>query len=32
MRAGVIQFPGVNREGDAARALRRATGEKPAIV
>jgi phosphoribosylformylglycinamidine synthase len=32
MRAGVIQFPGVNREGDAARALLRATGEKPAIV
>ncbi|HLX97353.1 MAG TPA: phosphoribosylformylglycinamidine synthase subunit PurQ [Roseiarcus sp.] len=32
MRAAVIQFPGVNREGDAARALRRATGEKPAIV
>jgi len=32
MRAAVILFPGVNREGDAARALRRATGEKPAIV
>lgn len=32
MRAAVIQFPGVNREGDAARALRLATGDKPAIV
>jgi len=32
MRAAVIQFPGVNREGDAARALRQATGDEPAIV
>jgi phosphoribosylformylglycinamidine synthase len=32
MRAAVILFPGVNREGDAARALRQATGRPPAIV
>jgi phosphoribosylformylglycinamidine synthase subunit PurQ / glutaminase len=32
MRAAVILFPGVNREGDAARALRQATGAEPAIV
>ncbi|MBV8442248.1 MAG: phosphoribosylformylglycinamidine synthase subunit PurQ [Hyphomicrobiales bacterium] len=32
MRAAVILFPGSNREGDAARALRRATGRPPAIV
>jgi phosphoribosylformylglycinamidine synthase subunit PurQ / glutaminase len=32
MRAAVILFPGINREGDAARALRRATGTEPAIV
>ena len=32
MRAGVILFPGINREGDVARALRQATGVKPAIV
>ncbi len=32
MRAAIIQFPGVNREGDAARALQRASGDKPAIV
>jgi phosphoribosylformylglycinamidine synthase subunit PurQ / glutaminase len=32
MRAAVILFPGVNREGDAARALRQATGAEPTIV
>jgi phosphoribosylformylglycinamidine synthase subunit PurQ / glutaminase len=32
MRAAVILFPGINREGDAARALGRATGTEPAIV
>ena len=32
MRSAVIVFPGVNREGDAARALRQATGVTPAIV
>jgi phosphoribosylformylglycinamidine synthase I len=32
MRAGLILFPGINREGDAARALRQATGAAPAIV
>ena len=32
MRAAVILFPGINREGDAARALRRASGRAPAIV
>jgi phosphoribosylformylglycinamidine synthase len=32
MRAGLILFPGINREGDVARALRRATGVEPAIV
>ena len=32
MRAAVILFPGVNREGDVARALRQATGAEPAIV
>jgi phosphoribosylformylglycinamidine synthase subunit PurQ / glutaminase len=32
MRAAVILFPGVNREGDAARALRQATGREPEIV
>jgi phosphoribosylformylglycinamidine synthase len=31
-RAAVILFPGSNREGDAARALRQATGEAPTIV
>jgi phosphoribosylformylglycinamidine synthase len=31
-RAAVILFPGSNREGDVARALRQATGEAPAIV
>ncbi len=32
MRAAVILFPGINREGDAARALKQATGAEPAIV
>lgn len=32
MRAAVILFPGSNRDGDAARALAKATGSKPAIV
>jgi phosphoribosylformylglycinamidine synthase subunit PurQ / glutaminase len=32
MRAAVILFPGVNRERDAARALRQATGAEPTIV
>ena len=32
MKAAVILFPGSNREGDAARALRQATGCPPAIV
>jgi phosphoribosylformylglycinamidine synthase subunit PurQ / glutaminase len=32
MRSAVIVFPGVNREGDAARALRQGTGVTPAIV
>ena len=32
MRAAVILFPGINREGDAARALRQATGATPTIV
>jgi len=32
MRAAVILFPGINREDDVARALRQATGLKPAIV
>ncbi|HEX9167321.1 MAG TPA: phosphoribosylformylglycinamidine synthase subunit PurQ, partial [Roseiarcus sp.] len=32
MRAAVILFPGINREGDAASALKRATGAPPAIV
>jgi len=32
MRAAVIQFPGINREGDVARALRQASGAEPAIV
>ncbi len=32
MRAAVILFPGCNREGDAARALRQASGVAPAIV
>jgi phosphoribosylformylglycinamidine synthase subunit PurQ / glutaminase len=32
MRAAVILFPGINREGDAARALKQATGAEPAVV
>ena len=32
MRAAIILFPGINREGDAARALGQATGERPTIV
>ena len=32
LRAAVILFPGSNREGDVARALRQASGTAPAIV
>jgi phosphoribosylformylglycinamidine synthase I len=32
MKAAVIVFPGSNREGDMARALRQATGNAPAMV
>ena len=32
MRAAVILFPGINREGDAARALKQATGAAATIV
>ena len=32
LRAAVILFPGSNREGDVARALRQASGAPPAIV
>ena len=32
MKAAVILFPGSNRERDAARALRQATGQAPAIL
>src|SRR6201996_9345329 len=32
MQAAVIVFPGSNREGDAAKALQRATGKEPIIV
>jgi phosphoribosylformylglycinamidine synthase I len=32
MRAAVILFPGINREGDAARALRQYGGAEPEIV
>ena len=32
MRAAIILFPGINREGDVSRALRQATGAEPAIV
>ncbi|MBV8474785.1 MAG: phosphoribosylformylglycinamidine synthase subunit PurQ [Hyphomicrobiales bacterium] len=32
LRAAVVLFPGSNREGDAARALQRASGVAPAIV
>ncbi len=32
LRAAVVVFPGSNREGDVARALRQATGEAPAMI
>ncbi|MBY6240792.1 phosphoribosylformylglycinamidine synthase subunit PurQ [Methylosinus sp. Sm6] len=32
MKAAVVVFPGSNREGDMARALRQATGRAPAMV
>jgi phosphoribosylformylglycinamidine synthase len=32
MKASVVLFPGSNRERDAARALRQATGQEPAIL
>src|ERR1700761_6893486 len=32
MKAAVIVFPGSNREGDAVKALQRASGKKPQIV
>ncbi|WP_029002418.1 phosphoribosylformylglycinamidine synthase subunit PurQ [Azorhizobium doebereinerae] len=32
MKAAVLLFPGSNREGDAARALRLVTGKEPAVV
>ncbi len=32
MKAAIVLFPGSNREGDAARAIRRATGQDPTIV
>jgi phosphoribosylformylglycinamidine synthase I len=32
MKAGVVMFPGTNRERDVAIALRRVTGERPRIV
>ena len=32
MKAAVILFTGSNREGDAARALKQATGHQPDIV
>lgn len=32
MRAAVVTFPGSNREGDAARALKQATGRDPVAV
>ncbi len=32
MHAAIILFPGSNRDGDAARALRQATGRAPSIV
>ena len=32
MRAAVLLFPGLNREGDAMRALEQATGRKPTLV
>src|ERR1700738_2143951 len=32
MRAAIIVFPGINREGDIGRALQQATGAEPATV
>lgn len=32
MKAGIILFPGINRERDVAVALRRVTGERPRVV
>jgi phosphoribosylformylglycinamidine synthase len=32
MQAAIIVFPGSNREGDAAKALKRATGKKPLMI
>ena len=32
MKSAILLFPGLNREGDAARALEQASGSKPAIV
>jgi phosphoribosylformylglycinamidine synthase I len=32
MKAAVVLFPGSNREGDAVRALRQASGQEPAVV
>src|SRR5258708_12880001 len=32
MKSAVLVFPGINREGDMARALRGAGGEEPAMV
>lgn len=32
MRAAVVTFPGINREGDVARALTKASGHAPAMV
>src|SRR5271165_7162243 len=32
MKAAVVLFPGSNRERDAARALRQATGQAPAVI
>ena len=32
MKAAVILFPGINRDGDVARALRKASGHGPAVV
>jgi len=32
MNAAVLLFPGINREGDVARALKQASGKAPAIV
>jgi phosphoribosylformylglycinamidine synthase len=32
LRAAIVVFPGSNRDGDVARALRQATGEAPAMV